>query len=139
MLRKLSPLVSACALAVAGGCGDDGNDETSAKPSVTTRTQEATAGLERFLLARGEEPGYQPSGPVETLSTAEEYAARGPRTQAIARRLRDEGFVSFLRRELEGRKAQASRAFFCSGARRVPSARPQWGAAISTSTSGGRR
>ena len=76
MLRKLSLLISACALAVAGGCGDDGNDETSAKPAVTTGTQEATAGLERLLLARNEEPGYQPRGPSEKLSTAEEYAAR---------------------------------------------------------------
>ena len=104
MLRKLSPLVPAFALAVAGGCGDDGNDETSAKPPVTTGSQEATAGLERFLLARGEEPGYRPGGPVEKLSSAEEFAARGPRPQADARRLRDEGFVSFVRRPLEGKE-----------------------------------
>jgi hypothetical protein len=126
MLRKLSPLVSACALAVAGGCGDDGNDETSAKTAVTTRTQEATAGLERFLLARGEEPGYQPSGPVETLSTAEEYAARGPRPQAIARRLRDEGFVSFVRRELQGNEGPGVTSLFlfrsAAGAKREAAA-----------------
>ena len=112
MLRKLSLLVSACALAVAGGCGDDGNDETSAKPPVTTGSQETTAGLERFLLARGEEPGYQPSGPVETLSSAEEYAARGPQPQAVARRLRDEGFVSFVRRELEGKEGPGVTSLF---------------------------
>ena len=71
-------------------CGDS-DDNKSAKDAVTTGTQGATAGLERFLLARGEEPGYQPSGPVEKLSSAEEFAARGPRPQAAARRLRDEG------------------------------------------------
>jgi len=31
MLRKLSPLVVASALAVAAGCGDDADDETTAK------------------------------------------------------------------------------------------------------------
>jgi hypothetical protein len=56
------------------------------------------------LLARGEEPDYQPSGPVTKLSSAEEFAARGP--QAEARRLRDEGFVSFVRRPLEGKEGQ---------------------------------
>ena len=101
MLRKLSPLVVACGLAAAAGCGDD---EKSAKDSVTTAKHRATAGLARFLLARGEEPGYQPSGPVEKLSSAEEFAARAPRPQAEARRLRDEGFVSFVRRPLEGKE-----------------------------------
>ena len=90
----------AVGLAACGGA----DDETSAKDAVTTGTHRATAGLERFLLARGEEPGYEPSGPVEKLSSAEEYAARGPRPQAEARRLRDEGFVSFVRRPLEGKE-----------------------------------
>jgi hypothetical protein len=84
-------------------CGKE-DDETSRKDAVTTDTHRATAGLERFLLARGEEPGYEPSGPVEKLSSAEEFAARGPRPQAEARRLRDEGFVSFVRRPLEGKE-----------------------------------
>jgi hypothetical protein len=84
-------------------CGGE-DDKTSAKDAVTTGTRGATAGVERFLLARGEEPGYQPSGPVEKLSSAEEFAARGPRPQAEARRLRDEGFVSFVRRPLEGKE-----------------------------------
>ncbi len=126
MLRKLSPLVFACALAVAGGCGDDGNDETSAKPAVTTGTQEATAGLERLLLARNEEPGYQPSGPAEKLSTAEEYAARGPRPEVVTRRLRDAGFVTFVRRELEGKEGPGVTSIFvfrsAAGAKREAAA-----------------
>ena len=112
MLRKLSSVVSVCVLAMAGGCGDDGNDATSSKPAATTGTQAATASLERFLLARGEEPGYQPTGPAETLSTAEEYAARAPNPQAIARRIRDEGFVSFVRRELQGKEGPGVTGLF---------------------------
>ena len=86
-----------------GGCGGDDDDETSDKEGVTTGTQKAPPGLERFLLRRGEEPGYEPSGPVEELSSAEEFAARGPRPEAEARRLSEGGFVSFARRELEGK------------------------------------
>jgi hypothetical protein len=106
-------------------CGDS-DDETSAKNPVTTGTQGATAGLERSLLARGEEPGYEPSGPVETLSSAEEYAARGPRPQAEARRLRDEGFVSFVRRPLEGKEGPGVTSLFlfssAAGAKREAAA-----------------
>jgi hypothetical protein len=99
-LGVLALATLAIGLAACGG----GDDETSAKDAVAADVQRATVGVERFLLARDEEPGYQPGGPVEKLSSAEEYAARGPRPQAEARRLRDEGFVSFARRPLEGKE-----------------------------------
>jgi hypothetical protein len=95
ILVMLAIVVSAC------GGGDDG---TSAKDVGTTGASGAQADLERFLLSRGEEPGYEPSGPVEKLSSADEFAARSPRPEAEARRLRDEGFVSFVRRELKGKE-----------------------------------
>jgi hypothetical protein len=129
MRQSLGPKLGSFTLATLAiglaGCGG-GDDETSAKHPVTTGTNQATAGLERFLLARGEEPGYQPNGPVEKLSTAEEFAARGPRPQAVARRLRDEGFVAFVRRPLDGKEGPGVTSLFlfrtAVGARREAAA-----------------
>ena len=62
-------------------CGGDDGDET---PEQNAGTTGAT---------------------VETLSSAEEFAARGRQPEVEARRLREAGFVSFARRELEGKSA----------------------------------
>ncbi len=100
---KLGVLILATLAIGLAACGG-ADDKPSANGAVAADVHKAKAGVERFLLARGEEPGYEPSGDVEKLSSAEEYAARGPRPQAEARRLRDEGFVSFVRRPLEGKE-----------------------------------
>ena len=106
---KLGSLVLVSLAMGVAACGGD-DDEASDKTTGTTGTTETTEttgvqpDLERFLLASGEEPGYEPSaGPPEQLSSAEELAGRSKQPKAEARRLRDEGFVSFVRRELEGK------------------------------------
>ena len=71
---------------------------------ATTGTHEATAGLERFLLASGEEPGFEPSGPVTKLSNVKELVGPGGRTETGARALRDLGFVSLTNRPIEGKE-----------------------------------
>jgi hypothetical protein len=107
LLRKLPPLVVTCALAAAAGCGGDADVKPPAKHAGTTGARGATD-VQQFLLARGEEPGYEPSGPVTKVSNVEEFAANDARDPADARRrvrrLRDRGFVSFTVRHLEGKQ-----------------------------------
>jgi hypothetical protein len=76
--------------------------KTSASDATSSSTPATTTGLERFLLVRGEEPGYQPSGSVTTISDVTEYAAGDELTQTDVPRLREEGFDRLLYRPLEG-------------------------------------
>ena len=96
---KLGILTMATLVIGLAACG--GEDKTSAKEAVTTGKSEATAGVERFLLARGEEPGYQPGGPVTKVSSLKELP---PHLRARARLLRDRGFVSLVSRPLQGKE-----------------------------------
>src|SRR5438105_741176 len=70
--------------------------ETSASGAPSSRTPTTTTGLERFLLVRGEEPGYQPNGSVDTFSDVNAYAAHDGLSQDDTRRLRDRGFDMLL-------------------------------------------
>src|SRR5947209_5968938 len=82
-------------------CGSDTAARTSSTSDagVTSSTHATTPGLERFLLMRGEEPGYQPSGSAATISDVTEYAAGEGRAQSD---LREEGFDRVLYRQLLG-------------------------------------
>ena len=95
---KLGILTMATLVIGLAACG--GEDKTSAKEAVTAGKPGATAGVERFLLARGEEPGYQPGGPVTKVSSLNELP---PNLRARARRLRDWGFVSLISRPVQGK------------------------------------
>ena len=97
---KLGILTMATLVIGFGACG--GEDKTSAKEAVTTGKSESTAGVERFLLARGEEPGYRPGGPVTKVSSLRELP---PPLRARARLLRDRGFVSLISRPLQGNES----------------------------------
>ena len=83
-------------------CSSGADHRTSASDATSSSTPATTTGLERFLLARGEERGYQPSGSVTTISDVIEYAAGDELTQADVPRLREEGFDRLLYRPLEG-------------------------------------
>jgi hypothetical protein len=99
MLAVLTVAVTACSSAA--------HDKTSARGATgpasdaTTRST-PTTGLERFLLVRGEEPGYRPNGSVDTVTDVNEYAAHDGLTQHDARRLRDMGFDQLLSQPLAG-------------------------------------
>jgi hypothetical protein len=76
--------------------------KTSASDATSSSTPAATTGLEPFLLKRGEEPGYAPSGSVGTESDVKRFAAVEGLTPADTRRLRDRGFRMLVFRPLDG-------------------------------------
>ena len=111
--------VFACTLAIGlVACGDDGEDETSADEAATTgaTTGAAEADLERFLMQEGEEPGFRPISPAEarshgqfpeefeTIEGVDAFAKEMGLTEADARRLEEEGFISFTGGPIRGPK-----------------------------------
>jgi hypothetical protein len=82
---------------------------TSTTPAGTTHA--TTAGLEKFLLARGEEAGYQPSGSVDTISDAALLAGDG-QGQTYVDRLRNDGFDGSLSRSLQSTRGAGITSLF---------------------------
>jgi hypothetical protein len=110
MQGSIGVKVGAAALAMATvgltACGSGAVDKPAAQkwtPSASTNAVAAvsTVGLERFLMVRGEEPGFQPAGPPNTVADANQFASDEGRPQSYVRRLREEGFVALVSQPLE--------------------------------------
>ncbi len=95
---------------VGAGCGGndegDGGDETNAEQSAgeaaKSEQQPSQAQLRRFLMRKDEEPGFRPVEQPRTDTGVEAFVNGGGLTQADARRLRSEGFISFTFQPIEG-------------------------------------
>jgi hypothetical protein len=89
-------------IAVGAGCGGDdegdGGDETAAERSA----EPSQAQLTRFLMREDEEPGFRPVERPRTDTGVEEFVGNGGLTEADARRLRSDGFVSFTFQPIRG-------------------------------------
>jgi hypothetical protein len=112
-------LVGLLLLAAFGGAGcggddeGDGGDETNAERSAgeaaKSEQQPSQAQLNRFLMRKGEEPGFRPGARPgafpqsrETITGVEAFVEDSRLTQADARRLRSEGFISFTVQPIRG-------------------------------------
>lgn len=78
-------------------CGDDDDDGTRAPKAANVS---GARDLDQFLMREGEEPGFRPDGPVDTLKGVDAFVKDLRLTPADARRLRDEGFMSFVVRPI---------------------------------------
>jgi hypothetical protein len=99
--------VGLSALAVLlSACGDDGDEKTAA-PATTNRSAEPEApDVEPLLMREGEQPGFRPDGDAFTIEGVEAFASGPEFTEADAKQLRQNGFISFTqRRTLRGRDA----------------------------------
>jgi hypothetical protein len=108
-MRALPSLAVALILASSGiaacGDGDDGGDEAVDTASPRAGAQD----LNRFLMRKGEEPGFRPGARPgafpqsrETITGVEAFVEDSRLTQADARRLRSEGFISFTVQPIRG-------------------------------------
>jgi hypothetical protein len=101
-MRALPSLAVAVILASSGlaacGDGDDGGDEGV----DTSRSRSGAQDLNRFLMRKDEEPGFRPVEQPRTDTGVEAFVKGGGLTQADARRLRSEGFISFMYQPIEG-------------------------------------
>jgi hypothetical protein len=109
---KRNPLIAAALLAFVfwlPACGDDDGDQPSASEGANTNAQSSeppdTPDLRPFLLRAGEEPGFRPDGPVQTITGVEDFAAEFGLSEEDVRRLRSAGFISFAAQPLTGPQA----------------------------------
>ena len=93
---------------VGAGCGggDEASNETGVEQSAgeAARSEQPSPQLQlrRFLMRKDEEPGFRPVEQPRTETGIEAFVKGGGLTQADARRLRSEGFISFMYQPIEG-------------------------------------
>jgi len=92
-------------------CGGDDGDENTAQAAASGTPRPAAGDLERFLMQRGEEPGFRPGAAPgampssgETITGVRAFAEEMRLPQADAQRLRREGFISFTVQPIRGRR-----------------------------------
>src|SRR5688572_24890951 len=101
-MKALPSLAVALILASSGlaACGDEDDDGNGAVETGSPRS--SAQDLSRFLMRKDEEPGFRPVEQPHTDTGVEAFVKGGDLTQADARRLRREGFVSFTFQPIEG-------------------------------------
>lgn len=102
---KLGVVALATLVISIAACGDDGDDETTAPEAANGNARAGAGNLDRFLMRDGEEPGFRPVGSVDTIMGVEAFVEDLGLTQADARRLRGEGFISFVVQHIRGPRA----------------------------------
>jgi hypothetical protein len=113
MRRGASATIGVVALATLvigiAACGNDGENKPTA-PEAANTTQRADAqDLGRYLMRRGEEPGFRPGaapGAIprgrETITGVESFVKEMNLPAVEERRLRSEGFISFTAQPIRG-------------------------------------
>jgi hypothetical protein len=99
------PLIAVALLALTAwlpACGDDGDDGTTAPEAANGTPPSGAPHLDQFLMRKGEEPGFRRVGGPRTLTGVEAFVNDMHLTQADARRLRSEGFISFTAQPTRG-------------------------------------
>jgi hypothetical protein len=86
------------------GCGGDGDDEPAAPEATKGNAQSGASVLDRFLVRKGEEPGFRPDGDAFTIEGVDAFADYARLSPAEVRQLRKNEFISFTTvRTLAGR------------------------------------
>jgi hypothetical protein len=100
------PLIAVAVLALTAlpsACGDDGDDETAASETTTGNARSDAPDVDRFLMRKGEEPGFRPDGDASTVVGVDAFANDPELPPAFVQQLRENGFISFTtRRTLAG-------------------------------------
>lgn len=115
-LRRVGRNLQAVALATLvigiAACGDDGGATPTARKAASTTAPAPSPDLAQFLMRDGEEPGFrQGAAPGatpaarDTIEGVEAFVADLGLSPADARRLRDEGFISFMVQPIRGPKS----------------------------------
>jgi len=100
--RSTAGLVAALAL-IGQACGGDA-DEPAPK-AANGKAQSGNQDVDRFLLRKGEQPGFRPDSSATTIVGVTALAKYWELPRAEAQQLRNRGFISFTRRETLARKA----------------------------------
>ena len=101
-MRVLPSLAVALILASSGlaACGDGDDDGNGAGETGSPRS--GARDLNRFLMRNDEEPGFRRVGRPQTLTGVEAFVNELRLTKADVRRLRSEGFISFMAQPTRG-------------------------------------
>jgi hypothetical protein len=100
------PLIAVAVLALAAlllACGNDGDDKIAGPETTNGSGRPDAADVDRFLMRKGEEPGFRPDGGASTVVGVDTFANGPELSRADAQQLRENGFISFTtRRTLAG-------------------------------------
>jgi hypothetical protein len=95
-------------------CGGDDGDKPAALEAANGNARSAASDLDRFLLRKGEEPGFRPgAGPDQapqsggTITGVKAFVKDMHLAPADGRRLRREGFISFASQPIRGPRETA--------------------------------
>jgi hypothetical protein len=106
---KLGSVALATLVIGLAACGGDDGDEPTAPEAANGNARAGAQDLDRFLMRKGEEPGFRPGARPgafprsrETITGVKAFVEDSRLTQADARRLRSEGFISFTVQPIRG-------------------------------------
>jgi hypothetical protein len=106
-MRCINRLTAGLVVAlVLSGSACGGDDEPAAPEAANGSAQSGAPDVDRFLMRKGEQPGFRPDGDASTVEGVNAIAKYWELPRAAAQQLRDRGFISFTtRRTLFGREA----------------------------------
>jgi hypothetical protein len=92
-----------------GACGADDGDESTAPEAANGNARAAAQDLDQFLMRKDEEPGFRPGARPDqtprsrgTITGVNAFVNDMHLAPADARRLRSEGFISFMSQPIRG-------------------------------------
>ena len=93
-------------------CGGDDGDDPAAPAAANGNARAGVQDLEQFLMRKDEEPGFRPGARPDqepqsrgTITGVEAFVNDMHLAPADARRLRSEGFISFMSQPIRGPRA----------------------------------
>jgi hypothetical protein len=109
-LRAKLGILTLVTLAIGlGACGADDGDESTAPEAANGNARAAAQDLDRFLMRKDEEPGFRPGARPDqaprsrgTITGVNAFVNDMHLAPADARRLRSEGFISFMSQPIRG-------------------------------------
>jgi hypothetical protein len=109
---KLGILIMATLAIGLAACGGTDGDEPAAPVAANGNARAGVEDLDRFLMRKDEEPGFRPGARPDqaprsrgTITGVTAFVNDMHLAQADARRLRSEGFISFMSQPIRGPRA----------------------------------
>ena len=109
---KLGVLILATLAIGLAACGGDDGDEPAAPAAANGNARAGVQDLDRFLMRKDEEPGFRPGARPDqaprsrgTITGVNAFVKDMHLAPADARRLRSEGFISFMSQPIRGPRA----------------------------------